>query len=344
MKKKIYALIGMAVLSIVLLFLFAKIDSKIKTNSKYDFAMGTAISISSYGKNTKIVDKANNVAIATIKKYDDNILSWRLEDSEVYKLNVTKGDNYEPSEELKYVVEKSYDICQATGGALDITLRPVLNVWNIEESSEKDFIVPEDEDIKKALETTGYENIVINDKSIVLDNNVTIDLGATAKGYMLDVVYEQLKDEKLSGAVVACGGSIMVYGDKAGVDDNVWKVGIRNPKGEAGEMIGYLSFSDKKKHCVSTSGDYEKYFDVDGVRYHHIIDPATGYPSNSGVASVTIICEDGLTSDALSTACFIMGYEKSLPILSKYGAEAIFIDKENNIKMTDGIKDIFSIK
>jgi thiamine biosynthesis lipoprotein len=169
--------------------------------------------------------------------------------------------------------------------------------------------------------------------------NITVDLGAVGKGYALDYVKGILDTGNLKGAVVAVGGSVMVYGSKT--DGSDFRVGIRNPKGAIDEMTGYLSFPGGSNICISTSGNYEKYFVVDGVRYHHILDRTTGYPAKSGLASVTVVCENGLYSDALSTACFVLGYEASLPLLEKYNAEAVFIDDDNGITVTEGLAGIY---
>ena len=117
-------------------------------------------------------------------------------------------------------------------------------------------------------------------------------------------------------------------------------VGIRNPRGEANDYMGILSLKDC---CISTSGDYEKVLTVNGKKYHHILNPKTGYPAESGLMSVTIVCDSGLLSDALSTACFVMGYEKSLPLLKEFDAEAVFITHDNYVFVTNGLKDKFQL-
>ena len=128
-----------------------------------------------------------------------------------------------------------------------------------------------------------------------------------------------------------------MYGAKK--DGSSFRVGIRDPQGDAEDMTGYLEFASNSNTCVSSSGDYEKFIEKDGTRYHHILNRTTGYPAESGLASVTVVCQNGLYSDALSTACYVLGYEKSLPLLQKYKAEAVFIDKENQVTVTDGLKE-----
>lgn len=143
--------------------------------------------------------------------------------------------------------------------------------------------------------------------------------------------------EEISGGVISVGGSILVYGAKP--DGSSWKVAIVNPADTA-SAIGYMSL--KGTWCVSTSGDYERYAMVDGIRYHHILNPATGYPADSGVRSVTVLSDSGLLSDALSTACFVLGIEEGMELAEKYGAEALFVDTKGNIVMSPGMEECFT--
>lgn len=176
--------------------------------------------------------------------------------------------------------------------------------------------------------------------SIYIEDQCTLDLGAVGKGIACDVAQNYLKQQKeISGAVIAVGGSILLYGSK--VDGSNWNVAVQNPRGQDGEAMGVLSLSGTTN--VSTSGDYEKYFMQDGKRYHHILDPSTGYPAESGLISVTVVSDSGLLSDGLSTACFVLGKEKGQKLLETYGAEGIFIDQNKKVTVTKGLKDKFTI-
>ena len=151
----------------------------------------------------------------------------------------------------------------------------------------------------------------------------------------------------MQGAVIAVGGSILTYGSKP--DGTAFRVAVQNPDEENGSYMGVIDLT--RTACVSTSGDYEKYFVQDGKRYHHILDPATGYPSESGLSSVTVVCPDagewkeyaGLLSDGLCTACFVLGEEKGMELLEQYGMEGVFIDKERQVTVTEGLRDSFSL-
>jgi thiamine biosynthesis lipoprotein len=342
--KKIFIRFGVLLIVAALLFLAAVFGKRRETSgTKYDFAMGTAISVTAYmkGNNASAEDITKNI-VDTIKNLDEEVISWRDEGSELAAVNgAAVGEALNASDTLFTAVDKSLRICEDSGGALDITLRPLLDCWNIESATTDDFRVPDDEEIKESLNKTGYEKLLIDDaeNTIKKTDDITIDLGATGKGYALDVVRDYLDENNIQGAIVTVGGSVMVYGDKTEGDS--WKVGIRNPKGGAEDMVGYLEISGVDYICVSTSGDYEKYVEYDGKRYHHILDRTTGYPAESGLSSVTVMCSSGLDSDGLSTACFVLGEEGSKALLEKYGAEALFIDTEGNITMTDGMEKYY---
>ncbi len=194
---------------------------------------------------------------------------------------------------------------------------------------------------EETSETTGKKTSTDETvSSIYIEDQCTIDLGAVGKGIACDVAQNYLKKQKeVSGAVIAVGGSILLYGTKT--DGTNWNVAVQNPRGQDGEAMGVLSLSGTTN--VSTSGDYEKYFMQDGKRYHHILDPSTGYPAESGLISVTVVSDNGLLSDGLSTACFVLGKEKGQKLLKTYGAEGIFIDQNKKVTVTKGLKDKFTI-
>lgn len=304
-------------------------------SEKTDFAMGTVVNVKIYGIGN--TDEQAAKAIRSIKRLDQTI-SWR-KDSDLAKLNSSYevGKKNEIDKDLYEAISKAYEICKASDGALDITIRPLANLWNIEEASNEDFKVPTEDEIKEALQDVGYDNIIIEEDGVIIKKEgMIIDLGSVGKGYALDIVKKQLDRDKVGGANVSVGGSILVYGRKPTKEN--WRVGIRNPKGTVDDYIGFISIEPNKTTFISTSGDYEKYIEKDGKKYHHILNPKTGVCAESEYASVSIICDNGLVSDGLSTACFILGYEKSLPLLEKYNASAIFIDKNNEVKIVGDVK------
>ncbi len=199
-----------------------------------------------------------------------------------------------------------------TGGAFDYRIGRLTELWGIGTDHAR---VPSPEEIAS-----------------VLDDRMQIDPGAYGKGYACDVLKDYLKENGIGGACIAVGGSVLCYGAHDGRDEYI--VAIRDPRGAASDYIGTIKVRDK---TVSTSGDYEHVFEENGKKYHHILDPRTGYPVNSGLTSVTVVCGSGLMSDALSTAAFSLGLEEGMELLEKYGAEGIFIGRDMNIYTTAGI-------
>ena len=344
--RKIVMAVGMLVVAGLLIVLYQWGNAREDTSkdrqladgqTTYSFAMGTSVSVSLYGTQDTEYAKIEQA----IKDLDEQEISWRQEGSALYKLNhtYTAGEAAEVSDTLYLALTQAYNICRDSQGALDITIRPLANLWNIESATEEDFRVPTDTEIKTVLEKTGYEAVTIGEsQTVTIDkSDMVLDLGAVGKGFALDIAEQILKEDAVSGGTISVGGSVLVYGAKK--DGSSFRVGIRDPQGDAEDMIGYLEFASNSNTCVSTSGDYEKFIEKDGTRYHHILNRTTGYPAESGLASVTVVCQNGLYSDALSTACYVLGYEKSLPLLQKYKADAVFIDKENQVTVTDGLKE-----
>lgn len=338
MEKKGFLIKLVAVVLFCAFSVIAYKQGRINNNkpTKTDFAMGTAVSIRIY--DIKGVQESADTASRTIRRLD-NTISWRFQNGELATINnnYEVGGKNELSEELYEAINKAYEICKDSDGALDITVRPLANLWNIENASSEDFEVPSKEDIEKAMDQVDYSCLEFTEdgKLIINKEGVVIDLGAVGKGYALDVIKKRLERDKVGGANISVGGSIMVYGTKANKKD--WKIGIRNPKGNVNDYIGYISIKPNVTTFISTSGDYEKFIEKDGVIYHHILDPHTGEPAKSDYASVTIICDNGLVSDGLSTACFILGYDRSLPLLEKYNASAVFVDKNNEVKIVGDV-------
>ena len=191
------------------------------------------------------------------------------------------------------------------------------------------------------LKDVGYQKVSLDGYKVTLEKGTTLDLGATGKGIGCDVVSDFLKTQKdVSGMILNLGGSsVMVYGEKP--DGSEWKVAVTDPRDVEGEYLGAITLEGGE--FLSTSGDYEKYFIEDGKRYHHILDPKTGYPVWNGLDSVTVVCNSGLLADGLSTACFVLGMEDAQSLLEKYNAEAVFVDEDKNVYLTSGMKERFEL-
>ena len=341
-KESILKVASMAVVTLGLIF-FAHNMTEDKNVTLYDFCMGTSASVHINGEASG--DKLAREIIDEIKRLDLDIISRRAEDSELSKLNkeYKSGETYYVSDELRYAIEESLRLCEDSYGAVDITLRPVLKLWGIEDKSEEEFELPSKDELSELEDIIGYEKVHISEDGVTVDkDDMSLDLGATGKGYALDIARQRLEEAHVKNALVSVGGSILIYGNK---EKNIpWRVGIRNPKGSQEDMLGYLEMPGEDGICISTSGDYEKYIEKDGIRYHHIIDRRYLAPANTditGLAGVTVVCRSGIDSDGLSTACFVLGEKASRDLLKKYDAEALFIDRDNNISMTEGLKEYF---
>lgn len=299
-----------------------------------DFVMDTVLSETIYGQEN--CSKEIQDILASLEEKE---LSWRISDSEAAQINKAfkEGKSYDLSEEFETWISATLELAEKSEGAFDPTIGELTRLWNIEGENPT---VPPKEKIEDCLKEIGYDKVHIKDHQIYIEETRTIDLGAAGKGIACDEAADYLEQNKtVKGAVVAVGGSILTYGEKP--DGEPWAVAVQTPDGEDGQAMGVIRLSGT--NYISTSGDYEKYFEQDGKRYHHILDPHTGYPSESDLSSVTIVCDNGLLSDGLSTACYVLGEEKALALLKEYDAEGIFIDHEGKVTVTDGLLDSFEI-
>ena len=297
-------------------------------DSKTDVAMGTVITVKAYGRHTS--EGVEN-AVSAVKNLD-SLISKTVDNSDISKINADSSADV--NEKTVSVINKTLDVCKDSAGALDITVGNLSEMWDIGGDNQR---VPADDEIQKGLSFVGYKNIKISGNNVSVPAGVHLDLGASGKGAGADEAVSALRNTKgVSGAVVSVGGTVGVFGKNPNSDH--WGVGVRKPERDNTGYIAVIKLY--KDSFVSTSGSYEKYFESGGKTYHHILSPFTGYPAESGLKSVTVVTYDsGVYADSLSTACFVLGYEKSLELLEKYSADAFFIMDDGSVKMTDGIKD-----
>lgn len=273
-----------------------------------------------------------------LSQVEKDAISWRVKGSDIDKLNKSAGDpaGVDVSDDTASYLRKTLELAETAEGAFDPTMGKISRLWNVDGDHPQ---VPEKKELEKLLDESGYENIRQDGTHVVLESGASVDFGAVGKGIGCDEAKKILEhDAQICGAVISVGGSILTYGTKP--DGGDWKVAITNPDDDK-DYVGILMLSGE--NYISTSGNYEKFFEQDGKTYHHIIDPATGYPADSGLVSVSVLTGNGLLSDGLSTACFVLGIEKSLPVLEKYKAEAIFIDEDHHVYLTNGMKDKFEL-
>lgn len=300
------------------------------------FAMDTYMTLTAYGENAQ---EAVEAGIAEIQRLDD-LLSTGKDTSEVAQINANGGGVL--SEDTDYLVKRALDIYQSTNGAFDISIYPVMQLWGFTTGN---FAVPSESDLAAKLALVDAGKIILSEEngqaSISLPEGMEIDLGGIAKGYTSGRVMDVMKSYGIKSAVINLGGNAHVLGNKT--DGSQWKVGIQDPEDENG-YLGGVSVTDR---AIITSGGYERYFvDEDtGVKYHHIIDPKTGYSANNGLISVTIVSADSTLADGLSTSLFVLGTEDAIIYCEEHCAEdgfdAIMEDEDGKLYITDGIYDDF---
>lgn len=330
-------------LSFLTFFLFTGCGKSAVKISETTTGMGTVVQKTVY-VNEEQAGKDVLAEIDTyIERYENELLSWRISDSEISKINAAAGSisGYQiQSSELRENLQTIWEISEKSQGALDVTVGMVTRAWNIDvwATGDKDeFRIPDKEILADLLLNTGYQKVRLEEEQIYLPAQMSLDLGAVGKGMVCDKIGEYLKTlDEMTGAVITIGGSVVTYGEKP--DGGTWNIAIVHPRKE-GSYLGTVSV--RGEYYIATSGDYERYVERDGVRYHHIMNPSTGYPADSGVCSVTIVSDNGLLSDALSTACFVLGVQDGLKLVEEFGAEALFVTAELEIIMTPGMEGMF---
>lgn len=300
------------------------------------FAMDTYMTLTGYGENC---EEAVSAAIEEIERLDE-LLSVGKENSEISAIN-TNG-NGKVSEDTEIMLKESLSLYETTEGAFDITVYPLMEAWGF---TSDDFHVPESGEIEAILKTVDSSAIKYDpaSKTIELDDGQGVDFGGIAKGYASGRVMEIFEQYDLTSGMVSLGGNVHCYSTKT--DGSLWRVGIVKPDSVESDtdILGVVSVKDK---AVITSGGYERFFEDEetGKTYHHILDPETGYPAESGLISVTIVSENGMLADGLSTSLFIMGLEKAENYWQQYGDtfEMILMDENGTVYITEGLKQNFS--
>ena len=327
---KIIALCALVILTVCV----ALILRTLRHESTYEtsfFAMDTFMSVKATGHNPKAAVEAVRDAIMAL----DNDLSVTNPESIVYRLNETGA--CVADDDLIFLLKKSAEARELSNGAFNISVYPIMKEWGF---TGDEFKVPEEavlNDLCKALSVAeiSYTN---SGDPVTLSEGTMIDFGGIAKGYASKIAGDIFAGRKIKSALINLGGNVFAIGKKP--DGSLWNVAVNSPD-ETHKYLGILSLSDK---AVITSGGYERYFEKEGVIYHHIIDPSTGYPARSGAQSVTIVSDDPTLADALSTALFVMGLDRATELWRSNSAlfDFIFYDDKGNLFITEGVKDVFS--
>ncbi|HDK7157356.1 TPA: FAD:protein FMN transferase [Clostridium botulinum] len=324
-------------LCICLPLVFVGCDSKSEEPvSRETYLMGTIINIKAYGKNA---DKAVQASVDKISDIE-NKMSLNISTSEINKINKNAGiAPVKVSKNTFDVVKASLIYSEKTKGSFDITVEPLVSLWGIGTDKAR---IPSKDEINNALKLINYKDVVINEKesTIMLKRKgQAIDLGAIAKGYTADELKKVLLNHNVSSAFLNLGGNIYVLGNKP--DKTPWKIGVQNPLEPRGDYLGIVSVSDKS---VVTSGNYERFFERNGKRYHHIFDTKTGYPAEKGLISVSIISNKSIDGDALSTSVYTLGLDEGKKLIeSLKDVEAVFVTNDKKVYITSGLKDTFKL-
>ena len=296
--------------------------------------MDTVINVTLYGGGDRNV---LNGCIALCEKYD-KIFSRTREDSELYRVNaeLSQSGKAYASEELCTLIQNAVNIGDLSDGAFDITIGAVSSLWDFTATEPR---LPADKNIKDALGKVSYLNVSVADNRITAKKGTMLDLGAIAKGYVADRLKDYLISNGVSHAIINLGGNVLCVGGNA--DGELFHIGIRKPFSQYDEISAILEIDDQS---AVTSGAYERYFILDGITYHHILDPKTGYPAASDIQSVTIISKQSELGDALSTTCFVLGLDKAVKLIeSMEGVYAMFIDDKGGIISSNGFEEAVNV-
>ena len=294
------------------------------------FAMDTVMTITVYGDSAQDAEKACENEIYRL----DNLLSTGASASEIAVLNTNGGGTV--SDETAGLLRAAIDLYGLTDGAFDITVYPVVSAWGFYSG---DYKVLNSSDLTPLLKLVGSDKLQLAGNTVTFDiPGMAVDLGGIGKGYASDRLRTVLQEQGITSALASLGGNVVAYGSKP--DGSDWSIAVQDPDNPSG-YTGILQVSDK---MVITSGGYQRYFEMGGKTYHHIVDPRTGVPADSGLKSVTIVSEDGTTADGLSTALFIMGKDAAVEFWGAHRDlfDAVLETTDGQIYVTAGLRDSFS--
>ena len=292
------------------------------------FAMDTVMTLRLYGGGDEALLARAEGRVGELEA----LLSVTGGDSEIYALD--HSGSAELSPETADLLGAALDLCGRTGGALDISIYPVLRAWGF---TTGEYAVPSGEAVAALLPLVDYAKVGLDGTRASLPGGMEVDLGSVAKGYTGDQLAALLEENGVTSALLDLGGNIQTVGARP--DGSPWRIGVRDPEGD-----GSIGVVEAAGQAVVTSGGYERYFEEDGVRYWHILDPDTGAPARSGLASVTVVGDSGLLCDGLSTALFVMGLDGALEHWRQYrDFEAVFISDDGSVTITAGLEGRFTL-
>lgn len=332
-KQKLFCLCVFAFLVLAALVLLGRGRQQKEPVSATALKLNTIVKITLYdSQNQEILDEA----LALCDTYE-KIFSRTLEESELYQLNhgLLTQDNgaYVLSDELAELTEKGLWYSELSEGAFDISIAPLSSLWDFT-SGEK--TVPSGQRIDEAKALVDYKEVALSGNRVSFGKEgMALELGAVAKGYIADRIKEFLISKGVKSALIDLGGNILCVGKR--VSGEPFRIGIQRPFAERSEQVATVEIADKS---VVASGIYERYFEKDGVLYHHILDPQSGYPYDNGLVSVTIISEQSVDGDGLSTSCFALGLEQGMKLVNSLPeVQAIFITEDGELHLSEGFEE-----
>ena len=289
------------------------------------FYLDTVITLTAYVENGQVLRDA----LEECGRYE-RLLSRTVEGSDVWRINHADGMPVEVSDDTVSILSCARRISELTGGAFDVTIAPVSTLWDF---TSEDHVLPDADEIARAAGMVDYTKLEFDGNTVRLPAGMMIDLGGIAKGYIADRIKAYLVNRGVRHAILSFGGNIVAIGEKK-PDGTEWKVGVQDIDKKTGE---YMLVSRSLGGSTVTSGIYERGFDLDGVRYHHLLSASTGWPVQNELASVTIFSDSSMEGDALSTAAFVLGTEEGLKLIeSLEGIEALFISRDRKVTYSSG--------
>ena len=308
------------------------LNSKVPLSKSAVF-FDTYITISLYlGGSEEILSKCLDLC-----DFYENLFSAEIPTSDIARINSAGKEAVKVSSETIYLIEKSIEYSRLTNGLYDITIYPVSKLWDFHGDSPN---VPDEEVLKAALLNVDYNNIVIDaqNSTVALKNaNASLDVGGIAKGYIADLIKEYLEDAGVTGALINLGGDISAVGAKSRYND--FSIGISDPHDE-NNIIGCAKINDM---CIASSGTYERCFEAGGRKYHHILDPKTGYPAGTDIAGITVIAPNAIDADALCTASILMGSTEAISLINSLSdTECLIVKNDSSIVCSDNMEKFLS--
>lgn len=299
-----------------------------------EFLLGTVASIRVYNEGQ---EEALDLAFERVTELDE-WFAMQKEDSEIAEVNRQAGvAPVEVSEEVFHVMERALYFAEESDGKFDPTIGAVTSLWNI---GQENAAVPDQDELEEILNVVDYNLVELNKENQTIflqEEGMKVDLGAIAKGYITDEAARVLSEEGVNTAIIDLGGDIVVLGNSTRGEEEPWRVGIQDPYGERGEILGMIDLADS---AIVTSGIYERNIEEDGKSYHHLMNPETGFPVENNISGISIIADNAMDADAIANIAFSKGVEDGLAYINAMsGVDVIYVTKDKEVFASDNVID-----